>query len=211
MDLAWIFVDMGSVLVDESALRKMRIDETAASSGGRVSSAMLYERIKYYASLNVGPYHAACKDFGLTPLPWRSDRHPEPLRDKVTESLIVLSKHYKIALVANQPLGTEKRLIDFGIRPYFDLIVASAEEGLEKPDPRFFQLAITRSGSSPEHCLMVGDRLDNDIGPAMKLGLHTAWVKYDMGSFGSISLLPHAPDVIINGLEDLIPWLGLSF
>ena len=54
--------------------------------------------------------------------------------------------------------------LEWGIRGRFSIVLASAELGLSKPDSRIFAAAISRAGCAPEGVLMVGDRLDNDIG-----------------------------------------------
>jgi len=201
---------MGSVLVEEAALREQRINATAAASGSRVSPQFLFERMKHYASLNQRPYQMACQELHLKCLPWRSDLGLETLRPQVDETLIILKKHFHIGLIANQPLGTMARLEAFGIAQYFEVIVASAEEGLEKPDHTIFRRALERAKASPGESLMVGDRLDNDMTPAMELGFCTAWVKYDMGSYGDVSLLPRKPDFTIAGIEEIPSLLGIK-
>lgn len=40
-----------------------------------------------------------------------------------------------------------------------------------------------RSGCWPENAVMVGDRIDNDIVPAKKMGMHTIWVKQGYGKY----------------------------
>ncbi|MFX8844723.1 HAD family hydrolase, partial [Acinetobacter baumannii] len=40
-----------------------------------------------------------------------------------------------------------------------------------KPDTRLFLAACDGLGVPPERCLMVGDRIDNDIAPAKALGM----------------------------------------
>lgn len=57
-----------------------------------------------------------------------------------------------------------------GILKYIDLVVASAEEGVAKPDLRIFEIALKRSGCPAEYAVMAGDRIDNDIVPAKKMG-----------------------------------------
>ena len=52
---------------------------------------------------------------------------------------------------------------------YIDLLIASAEVGVEKPDRHIFELALERAGCKPEEAAMVGDRLDNDIVPANEI------------------------------------------
>ena len=64
-----------------------------------------------------------------------------------------------------------------GIRKYFDILILSAEEGVAKPDPEIFRRALERAGCEPDEAVMIGDRLDNDIIPAAKLGMKTVWVR----------------------------------
>ena len=69
-----------------------------------------------------------------------------------------LSRIYKIGVIANQSLGTSERLENLGVRKYLDLIIASAEEGVSKPDRRIFEIALERSSCKPENEVMIGDR-----------------------------------------------------
>jgi HAD superfamily hydrolase (TIGR01549 family) len=58
-----------------------------------------------------------------------------------------------------------------------DLIGTSDDWGAAKPDPEFF-LRLARSVPyPPAEILYVGDRIDNDLRPAVAAGLHTALVR----------------------------------
>ena len=48
--------------------------------------------------------------------------------------------------------------------------------GISKPNPEFFAQAIRDSGGRPELGLSVGDRVDNDIGPAQSAGLYAVFL-----------------------------------
>ncbi len=50
-------------------------------------------------------------------------------------------------------------------------IVANQPETAREPDPRAFVAAAEAMGVSPSACIMVGDRIDNDIVPAKALGM----------------------------------------
>jgi FMN phosphatase YigB (HAD superfamily) len=52
----------------------------------------------------------------------------------------------------------------------------SFKAGAKKPEADFFQSAIRELQSDPERVLMVGDTYDNDIAPAIQLGMKTAWI-----------------------------------
>ena len=57
-----------------------------------------------------------------------------------------------------------------------DMIATSDDWGVTKPDPGFFRKMIEESPVGPGETLYVGDRLDNDIIPAARLGLRTALI-----------------------------------
>lgn len=53
----------------------------------------------------------------------------------------------------------------------FDVMLDSAEEGVEKPDPRLFELALERGGGRREQTLHVGDLYNVDVEGARAAGL----------------------------------------
>jgi HAD superfamily hydrolase (TIGR01549 family) len=77
----------------------------------------------------------------------------------------------KLGIVANQPVATRERLQRAGIGDLFDYDGLSAATGLRKPDPAAFLAAAEALGVSPAACIMVGDRIDNDVVPAKALGM----------------------------------------
>lgn len=50
------------------------------------------------------------------------------------QCLEILSSRYKMGIIANQSPGTKERLEQHGVLQYIDLVIASAEEGVAKPD-----------------------------------------------------------------------------
>jgi putative hydrolase of the HAD superfamily len=78
-----------------------------------------------------------------------------------------------LGIVANQPEAARERLARAGIGDLFDHHGLSAITGLRKPDPQAFLAAAEALGVPPAACIMVGDRIDNDIVPAKALGMTT--------------------------------------
>jgi HAD superfamily hydrolase (TIGR01549 family) len=78
-----------------------------------------------------------------------------------------------LGLVANQPEAIGERLARAGIAELFDHHGLSGATGFRKPDPRAFTAAAEGLGVVPADCIMVGDRIDNDIAPARALGMAT--------------------------------------
>ena len=61
-------------------------------------------------------------------------------------------------VVVSNANGTLRAHMDrIGMTPHFDRVLDSADEGVEKPDPRFFEIALERSGARKETTIHVGD------------------------------------------------------
>jgi putative hydrolase of the HAD superfamily len=89
------------------------------------------------------------------------------------ETLSILAQKYKLGIIANQSKDVLQLLEKFNFRDFFDVVIISSEVNINKPDPRIFQLAMNRAANNSKRYIMIGDRLDTDIGPANKLGMKT--------------------------------------
>lgn len=58
------------------------------------------------------------------------------------------------------------------LEAWFDAVIVSCEVGVCKPDPRIFELCLSRLGVEPAEALFVDDRLEN-VEAAATLGLQT--------------------------------------
>ena len=56
---------------------------------------------------------------------------------------------------------------------------------------------------------MVGDRIDNDILPANKIGMRTVWIKQGFGSLAEPHTIDETPDYIIDKLTDINQLIGV--
>ena len=201
--IKWLFFDVGSTLVDESKVYEDRLKRIAELSG--LTYEQIYEYvISYYKENQKGDLEVA-KKFGVELPKWKSQY--ERLYADTKDCLKKLSRTYKIGVIANQLLGTSERLENLGIRKYIDLVIASAEEGVSKPDRRIFEIALERSRCKPENAVMIGDRIDNDIVPAKQLGMKTIWVKQGFGSLWKITNEIEKADVEIDNLSDILKYL----
>ena len=198
--IKWVFFDIGSTLVDESTAYKNRIKRTIANTD--VSYNEFYQRMVEISKHNQNAYNMVIEAYGLKMAPWNSD--DEFVYPEVENCLCELSEHYKIGIIANQNLGSEERLEKLGLLKYIDLVIASAEEGVSKPDLRIFQIALDRANCKPEEALMVGDRIDNDIVPANKIGMKTIWIKQGFGKYCEPKTEIEQPDYTVENLNELI-------
>ena len=198
--IKWIFFDIGSTLIDESVAYRKRIERTIA--GTNVTYDDFYYKMVEISKYNQSGYNKALEAYGLKMAPWNSD--DEFVYPEAENCLCELSEHYKIGIIANQNLGSEERLEKLGLLKYIDLVIASAEEGVAKPDLRIFQIALDRANCKPEKALMVGDRIDNDIVPANKIGMKTIWIKQGFGKYCELKTEIEQPDYTVESLNELI-------
>ncbi len=77
----------------------------------------------------------------------------------------------RLAVVSNAN-GTLRGLLErLRLTPFFRAILDSQEEGVEKPDPRIFEIALARCGARPETTVHVGDFYHVDVEGARAAGL----------------------------------------
>ncbi len=109
---------------------------------------------------------------------------------------------FTVVLAGNQPARRSEQLRALGL-PY-DHLVMSDELGVHKPDQGFFDGVLELAGTAdPADVLYVGDRTDNDIGPAAARGLRTCWLR--RGPWGQLQELPDGvePELVLEGLGEL--------
>ena len=62
---------------------------------------------------------------------------------------------------------------------HVDGIITSVDAGHLKPHPAVFEMAMSWAGVPPERCVVIGNREENDIEPALRLGMWTILVHPD--------------------------------
>jgi putative hydrolase of the HAD superfamily len=108
-----------------------------------------------------------------------------------------------LGLVSNFEGWLDRLLETLGVTTYFDVRVISGIEGVEKPDPRIFRLALERSGAEASESIYVGDNPSFDVDPAESLGM-SAVLLDRRGRY------PDHPGVRITTLDDLPTAIGVS-
>lgn len=199
-DIKYLFFDIGSTLVDETDCYKSRIDYAVKSKN--ISREEFLSRVYELAKTSATPIKTACSYYNIELPQW--DNSLEKLYSDTKWVLEIMSKKYKLGIIANQSLGTKERLDNWGIGKYFDIVVASAEADCSKPDLKIFNLALEQAECKPNEAVMIGDRLDNDVVPAKQLGMKTVWVRQGFAKYQSISNETEKPDFIIDSIGDIL-------
>ena len=92
---------------------------------------------------------------------------------KTFETLRMLKdRGFKLGIISNAIYPDFESLdIKYDLKSLFDVIVLSYEEGVIKPDPKIFKIALKRLGSGNSETLMVGDNLKDDVIAAEDQGI----------------------------------------
>jgi HAD superfamily hydrolase (TIGR01549 family) len=101
----------------------------------------------------------------------------------------------RVAGVISNSNGTIRSILErLDLTRSLDFVLDSQEEGLEKPDPRFFQLALARAGVLPEAAAYIGDLYSVDVVGARRAGIRA--VLMDPGGCWGARDCPAAPTVL---------------
>ena len=99
----------------------------------------------------------------------------ESVPDDVRPSLAALrGGGFQLVVVSNANGALHRAFDRLGLTGEFDVIFDSYLEGVEKPDPRFFHIALARSGARPETTMHVGDLYHVDVAGARAAGITPA-------------------------------------
>jgi putative hydrolase of the HAD superfamily len=117
---------------------------------------------------------------------------PEP---EAAEALALARGAGLITGVVSNSNGTIRRILDtLGFTRHLHFVLDSHEEGVEKPDPRFFELALARAGVSAAEAAYIGDLYSVDVLGARAVGMQA--VLMDPGGCWGSRDCPSAPTVL---------------
>ena len=157
MALTAVWFDAGETLVDETGLWQRAADAAGVPRftvmgilGGLISR---------------GERHSCVWELLGVPRP-HSLFEPDDFYPDALPCLAGLrSKGLRVGVVGNTPEQFEDVM-----REHADLVGSSARWGVEKPAPEFFERIVAESGCAPAELAYVGDRVDNDVVPALRAG-----------------------------------------
>jgi FMN phosphatase YigB (HAD superfamily) len=102
---------------------------------------------------------------------------------------------YRVCACGNTPRRTEEL-----VGPHVDAVASSAGLGVRKPSPEFFAGIVELARTAPGRIAYVGDRADNDVGPAIAAGMVGVHIR--RGPWGYLQEPPDGA-VRIRSLDEL--------
>jgi HAD superfamily hydrolase (TIGR01509 family) len=188
-----VFFDVGETLVDETGMW-----ERAADAAG-VPRFTLMGVLGGLAAR--GEHHDRVWELVGVEQPASTWEPHEWYPDAVPCLAALRSRGLVVGAVGNTPAATEDQL-----RGHVDVVGSSARWGVRKPAPEFFARIAAESGAAPEEIAYVGDRVDNDVEPALAAGMVAVHVR--RGPWGHLHE-PPAAAIRIRGLDELAGALGV--
>lgn len=123
------------------------------------------------------------RDFLDVLLPRRRDLYPalarsftdwrnlKVFRDTTPTLRKLQVRGYRLAVISNWEPSLSATLDQLGLARYFETIVVSSVEGIWKPDPGLFEVALARLRVPAPQTLYVGDQIDRDALAARAVGM----------------------------------------
>jgi HAD superfamily hydrolase (TIGR01549 family) len=180
------------------AKREMDTVEYVAGSGDSSRARRYFDLVFDLAGVAVGP----ARQTALAEI--REYHARENLWEDVPEDVPAALERFRdaglvVVVVSNSNGRLRDLLRRLDLLKYFSLVVDSAEEGVEKPDPHLFEIALARAGGRPETTLHVGDYYEIDVVGARAAGLQAAlldvaglYPDHDCPRFASLTALADA-------------------
>jgi HAD superfamily hydrolase (TIGR01549 family) len=187
MSVTAVVFDVGETLADES-----RNWERVADACG-VPRFTLMALIG--AAIERGESHRkAYESLDITP-PRGAFFHDELYPDAEPCLRRLRARGYSVGAVGNMAVEHEEF-----VRPHVDFVSSSERWGVEKPSAGFFERVLAEAGRPPSEVAYVGDRVDNDVAPALAAGMVAVHLR--RGPWGHLHETP--PEAVaIRSLDEL--------
>ncbi|TDB89435.1 HAD family hydrolase [Actinomadura sp. 7K534] len=104
-----------------------------------------------------------------------------------------------VGIAGNQPVEAAEQMAALGLDA--DVVGISDVWGIQKPAREFFERCAQLADVLPDRVLYVGDRIDNDVRPALAFGMRTAFLR--RGPWGHIQEDDEALGNCLFVLDDL--------
>lgn len=135
---------------------------------------------EWLASLGVDPkwceqirLEADRRGFGPNSVLFRPYPDVEPCLSRLADAGI------RIIVISNWDVSLHRVLRNFGWHHRFEFVLASLEEGVEKPDAGLFQIALAKAGVAPNEVVHVGDNPVDDVEGATAVGMRPVLIDRD--------------------------------
>jgi HAD superfamily hydrolase (TIGR01549 family) len=211
----WVVLDVGETIIDETRVWSIWADMLGIPrltflAGFGAVLARGGEHRDVFELFNVADWRTAWPEHEAIYGGFQAD---DVYPDAIPAMDALRDRGYRVAVIGNQPTSRTAELRRIGVEA--EVMAMSAEMGMAKPSQQFFERVLELLGSPPASSVAyVGDRVDNDVLPAVVAGMRAVWIR--RGPWGYIERLPEGvhPALIVASLAELADriddaWSGL--
>lgn len=211
----WVVLDVGETIIDETRVWSIWADMLGIPrltflAGFGAVLARGGEHRDVFELFNVADWRTAWPEHEAIYGGFQVD---DVYPDAIPAMDALRGRGYRVAVIGNQPTSRTAELRRIGVEA--EVMAMSAEMGIAKPSQQFFERVLELLGSPPASSVAyVGDRVDNDVLPAVVAGMRAVWLR--RGPWGFIERLPEGvhPALIVASLAELAEriddaWSGL--
>jgi HAD superfamily hydrolase (TIGR01549 family) len=184
---------------EPAAKRQIDLGETVSATSDRQRGWLYFNLVLTHAGVELSD----ATDAALADLQTYHDRVNlwEQIPDDVVPALSALRLMGLQLVVVSNANGRLRRLFErLGLAPLVDVLLDSHDEGVEKPDPRLFEIALARSGGRKDTTVHVGDLYHVDVMGARATGLRAVLID-------PLDLYLGYDCVRVRTLSELVAWV----
>lgn len=213
-----MFLDVGGPIYDDEdyvravlgALDDLRAEHDLGPTD-RSAFRAIYDRLRAAQS---GSFRTAlCDEFLPEGRAARSELHrrtaerwvhpPASLAPDALPFVRDVARSAVVGILANQGARVVDELRRDGFGPHISVWGVSDIVGLEKPSPELFTWCLAEAGVAAEEAVHIGNRLDNDVRPARRLGIRAVWVLRGEAPDAPTDEQRAEADLVVSGLDGL--------
>jgi putative hydrolase of the HAD superfamily len=167
--------DVHEAAVREAEYRaRVRLDQVLARRNS-TEAPQIFHRYMQFVCEGVGVPWGVAAEQALQRLAEYHRAHnlwnqPNPQASAVLQTLH--DRGLTLGMISNSNGWVERLMTESGLRPYFHFVLDSQLVGVEKPDPRIFQIALDQVGIGPAEALYIGDLYSIDVVGPRAAGMH---------------------------------------
>lgn len=219
MKTTTVLLDAGGVILDESEHERVRVGIAVEILSTVVPG---YTEAAFYSDLNraiecfsprilghvfwrhLRPDREQYEElYGLFRKRWQELRPPLAMMNGFGGEVEAISKNLDVGIAGQYGKDLLDLLESEGLLGCFRYRFTQDDFAITKPDPRYLGQIAQACGVDPGECIMVGDRIDNDIIPAKQLGMKTVLVRVGLHRGQQPRTPFEIPDMELTGIAGL--------
>jgi len=219
MKTTTVLLDAGGVILDESEDEKSRVKVAVDILSEVVpgySSEMLYRDLNEaidgfcpnvlsyaiwkHTKPDLALHQRLYEEFRSR---WRPNRPALRIMPGLRQEAEAIAANFRIGIAGQYGKEILDLLQDESLIDLFTYRFTQDDFDITKPDPRYLERIALACGVVPGECIMVGDRVDNDIIPARQIGMRTILIRVGLHRYQQPRIPSEMPDVEIESIKGL--------